>query len=572
MKTIGKIALPLLCLSALSSFAQQQPFSISGQIGITYEHYGLNINPVGGTFFLPRQPWNQVRFLLQPNLQFSKDFSIPFNFNFTTSPANYAGPYAGLQNQTFGQWITNPSNNFGVNPKYKWAELQLGTQYLHYSDLSTGDIGVFGAGIDLRPKIFRVKFFAGNSQSQVNYVPGPIPPGVQGAYKRMHWMTQVGIEKENNYRVLFNLARGEDRYGTLPSPPPTIKPQEGAVISLILDKYFEKGWYVKTETAESVFTRDLYQMPAFENVSLKPVILGRASTQKDYAAEASVGKKSTDLDLSFTSKYIGAGFQTMGYPYLSPDHWDNTINTRFNAWKHKINVTGSAGIRINNMSSTSLQSQQFIGNLNWYTQFNEHFGLNINYNNFGFTAASGTNPYGIKNVSNDFGVSPTITWSNTKMLNVITMSYNYSKYDERDVMTGLVTSNNTHTAMLSYIPTFLQKEISPEFSVLYFNNQMDTLKNRLLTFSAALSMPAIHKKMQLKAQVQYTLGKVNSFTGNQNLIPSINIDYKLTKKLTWTTFASTNYFKYGNELTPPLSLDGANYLETIIRTGLKYKF
>jgi hypothetical protein len=49
-------------------------------------------------------------------------------------------------------------NNFAVNPKYKWAEIQLGTQYLNYSNLSTGDIGIFGAGFDLRPGKFELNF------------------------------------------------------------------------------------------------------------------------------------------------------------------------------------------------------------------------------------------------------------------------------------------------------------------------------------------------------------------------------------------------------------------------------
>ena len=55
-----------------------------------------------------------------------------------------------LKNQTLAQFITNPMNSFGINPKYKWAELQLGTQYLNYSNLSTGDIGMFGIGFDLQ--------------------------------------------------------------------------------------------------------------------------------------------------------------------------------------------------------------------------------------------------------------------------------------------------------------------------------------------------------------------------------------------------------------------------------------
>ena len=81
-------------------------------------------------------------------------------------------------------------------------------------------------------------------------------------------------------------------------------------------------------------------------------------------------------------------------------------------------------------------------------------------------------------------------------------------------------------------------------------------------------MPAAKKKMRLRGQLQYTLGKLNSFSSSNNLIASCNIDFKLTKKLTWATFLTTNYFKYGNEITP----NGANYTETSCRTGFQYRF
>ena len=41
--------------------------------------------------------------------------------------------------------------------------------------------------------------------------------------------------------------------------------------------------------------------------------------------------------------------------------------------------------------------------------------------------------------------------------------------------------------------------------------------------------------------------------------------------LSWNTFLSTNYFKYGDELGS-IPLIGANYLESNLRTGLQYKF
>jgi hypothetical protein len=46
----------------------------------------------------------------------------------------------------------------------------------------------------------------------------------------------------------------------------------------------------------------------------------------------------------------------------------------------------------------------------------------------------------------------------------------------------------------------------------------------------------------------------------------------LSSKLTWNTSMSANLFKYGDELTPPATLLGARYMESILKTALLYKF
>lgn len=565
-----KIILSVLLVAFFSTKNHAQEleslFQASGTMGITYEGYGLSRSPAGWTGYSARKPWNQVRFNFSPTFKFGSGFSLPFNFNFAAIPTNFAGPFAGIKKPNFGQFITNPMNNFGLNPKYKWAELQLGTQYLKYSELSTGDIGIFGAGFDLRPGTYRFKFFTGISQQGIDYFAGP--PTVTGAYKRKNWMFQLGKEREGKYLVAFNFAKGKDVPASSSPPPLTLKPQEGFVISLVTDIYFKKGWYFKGEGARSIFTRDLNTALDPSINSFKPFIDAHTSTVTDYAGQASIGKRSKNFDISIVSKYLGAGFQTTGYPYLQPDRLDYTINTRFNAWKNKINVVASIGQRVNNVSNTALKAKQFIGNLNWFTQFNDHWSLNVNYNNFGFQTASGINPFGIKNVSNDLGLNPTYTWSNSKMSHLLSLSYSYSKYDERDVITGLTTSNNTHTALLTYVPTFLTKELAPDFSILYFYNNVPGVKLTLATISSGLSLPAAKKKMRLRGQLQYTLGKLNSFTSNKNFIASCNIDYKLSKQLTWTTYMTTNSFKYGNEIVP----NGAHYLESTFRTGFQYRF
>ena len=557
----------------------KSPFKISGTAGISYEGYGLTTNPNGWTGYTRRRPWNQVRFNFAPTFQFGKYFSLPLNINFAAFPTNFAGGYSGLTSPNFTQFITNPMNNFGLNPKYKWAELQLGTQYLKYSELSTGDIGIFGIGFDLRPKHFLIKFFTGTSQQGINYVTPGAPTGTDGAYKRQHWMFQLGYEKEGKFLMALNVSKGNDKITSVTTPPPLApRPQEGIVMSVVSDVYFKKGWYVKAEGARSVFTRDLTMPlnPLAED--FKPFVEGRTSTITDYAAKLDIGKKSTNFDIGVKSKYIGAGFQTTGYPYLQPDRFEYTLDTRFNAWKNKdgsfkMNVVASIGQRVNNVSNTAARASQFIANVNWFTQFNDHFSLNFNYNNFGFTsAATGGNPYGIRNVSNDIGINPVYTWSNTKMSHMIGLSYNYSKYDERDVISGAITSNNTHTALLTYVPTYFTKDISPDFSAMFFYNDVPLAKLSLLTLSAGLSKPVAKKKVQLRGQLQYTLGKLNSFSSNNNFIASCNVDWKITKKLSWNLYLSTNYFKYGNELAPPPAYIGANYLESTCRTGLQYRF
>jgi hypothetical protein len=573
-----KLILFFLLNCALSQAQKKSPITVSGNIGVGYEGYGLSRSPAGWAGYTPRQPWNQFRFNFAPSIKFNKNFSLPLNFNFITKPTNFAGPFAGLGSfggkQSLGQFISNPSNNFSANPKYKWAELQLGTQFLNYSNLSTGDVAVFGAGVDLHPGNYIFKFFTGLSQQPINYIaPTLLPPnpGLPGAYRRSNWMMQLGKEKEGKYKVAFNFSKGNDHIKSLtPVLPPVIKPQEGFTVSFLTHIHFNKGWFFKTEIAQSYYTKNTNAPTTLLMKSFEPFLKARTSTQRDIGAELNFGKKLKTFEIGLSSKYLGAGFVTPGYPFMQPDRLDYTINTRFNAWKNKMNIVASAGQRVNNLSSTTTKATQFLGNLNWFTQFNDKFNLNITYNNFGFQAP-GTTPFGVKNVSNDLGINPSYTWSNTKMINIISFSYNFSKYDERDILTNITTSNNTHTALLSYVPIFLKKKITPDFSLMYFYNKIPLPVNvttTLITFNAGLGYPFAKTKGNLKAQLQYTLASNNVLSGNNNLIASCSVDYKITKKLIWRSFLSSNYLKYESGFTPP----NASYLETQYRTGINYQF
>ncbi len=586
-----KILLLILLFHCANLFAQQPrppKFSLAGSMGVSYEGYGLNLNPAG-SYYTPRMPWNLVRFNFAPIFNFGK-WSLPVNFNFTPMQTNFVTPSTlggygsipgiGGKPQNIWQFLTNPLNNFGLNPKYKWAELQLGTQYLNYSDLSTGDIGLFGYGFALSPGKFRVKFFNGVSQRPVNYDALAVPP-IIGAYQRNNWMAQLGMEEEGKYTVNFNFAKGKDKINSVnPAPPTTsnILPQDGFTASFVLKTTIAKNYYFNSEFAHSIYTLDETQpLSALGAKDFQPFITGRTSTVADNALQAAFGRKSKNFDIGISTKYVGADFQTVGYPFMQPDHFDYTLNTRINAWKNKMNITASIGQRVNNLSNTTLKSKQLIANINWFTQYNDHFSVNANYNNFGFQTSGSA---GLRNVANDLNISPTYSWTTTSMLNLITGSYTYSQYDEQlNYSPFTTTHNNTHTVLLTYVPTFFKKQITTDFTVMYFFNKTPLipaipnpfLKTSLYSATSNIGIPVAKKKINLRGQLMYTYTKTDGIAPKSdggNILATAGADWSITPKLKWAISMTGSLYKYTAMFSPA----NAQYLESTLRTSLTYNF
>ena len=568
----------LLFLCAQVFGQTKNPFSISGTMGVSYEGYGLTTNPSTPPFYSARRPWNLVRFSFQPTMSFG-NFKLPFNFNFSPMQNNFGGPTAGFAGlpgfpkQTFMQWITNPMNSIGINPTYKWAELQLGTQYLKYSDLSTGDIGAFGYGFSLKPGKFRFKFFRGISQQAFQPYTAVVPPFV-GQYKRVITMGQIGLEKEGKYFAGFNIVKGKDDAKSIAAPltgtPFTPPPAENLIISFVTKFNTVKGWYGQTEWATTLSTRDITLTGTSPLVKdIKPLLNTNLSSYRDHAMQAGFGKKGKDWDIGASMKWLGAGYNTMGYPFVQNDRLDYMVNTRFNTWKKKVNVTASIGQRFGNWSTSASRTTQIIANANVFAQFTDNFSVNANYNNFGFNTPIALG--GVKNVGNDLGINPTYNWTTNKMSNLLSLTYNWSKYTET-YLSLLPSSNNTHTVMLLYAPSFFNKpNISTDFSGMYFNNKSSASKLSIISISTSLSRNFPEKKINIRGQLMYSNATIGSFTPSNNITATLGADYKITKKLSWNISMTGNFNKYGDELMTSVPI-GANYLESTLRTALQYRF
>jgi hypothetical protein len=580
MNHLAKITTILFLLLAVNANAQDEkpkPFSITGDMGIWYEGYGLDKTPENSTpdFYQQRRPWDLFRYSFDPTIT-AGQWVIPFNFNFSTPPNNFTTPSAGGK-QSFWQFLTNPANSFGISPKIGTTQILLGTQYLKYSDLSTGDLGIFGYGVNLSPGKFRLKLFNGVSQDPVNYVaPTIIPPdpGVIGAYQRNQWMGQLGLEQTGKYFVGFNFVHSGDERNSVTSPPLSpIDPQENMVVTFLATATTANRWNYHVELGQSFHTRNLDTTLALPPVEdLKPFITSRNSTDKDNAVMLGIDKKGKDWELGAKFNYYGAGYYTAGFPFMTNDRIEYLGNTRFNAWKKKINVVASAGERLGNISHTSgpNTTNQLIANINAFTQFTDKFSLNLNFNNFGFNAPG---LLGYKSVSNELSINPTYTWTNAKMNNLLSATYTLSQYNE--TTTSGTTNNNTQTALLLYVPTVFTSKINPDFSIMWFKDITPSLELNLLNATAGLTWKT-SKKFSLKGQLQYNLSTTSPFTADKNVLATGSFNWQIYNKLSWQFALTGNLYHYGSDLPGssliPVYLGNPQYFESTLRTGLQYRF
>lgn len=581
MYHLTKIALCLGLLLTIETNAQEKKkkvFTIGGDMGIWYEGYGLDKAPSPATpdFYKARRPYNLFRYSFNPTLAIGK-WNIPLNFNFSPMLNNFASVTGNKQN--IWQFLTNPANNFGIRPKIGTTEILLGTQNLQYSDLSTGDLGVFGYGLNLSPGKFRIKLFNGVSQSPVNYIaPTIIPPsfGVAGAYQRNQWMAQLGLEKEGKYFAGFNLVKSIDKRSSVTSLPLSpIDPQENMVVSFLANTTTGKGWNLHIELGQSFHTKNLNMALSPTPVEdFKPFINSHTSTNKDNAAKLGISKKGKDWETGVKFNYYGVGYYTSGYPFMNNDRMEYLANTRFNTWKKKMNIVASIGQRFGNLSRTNGPdlSKQIIANVNVFTQFTDRFNMNMSFNNFGFNALGLS---GYKSVSNELSVNPAYTWNNSKMSHLISGTYTWSKYDETTIIPPGTTHNNTQTALLLYVPTFFEKKISPDFSLMWFRNTAPSIELTLLSATSGMNWK-LNKKLNLKGQLQYNLNTTQPFTANKNILATSGFDWDVYKKLTWQFSVTANLYRYGTELPgsslTPIYAGDLRYLESTVRTGLQYKF
>jgi hypothetical protein len=506
-------------------------FSVSGSIGVYADWYSFSTND---PLLQPRRPAQLIRIVGTPTLHFGKYFSLPLNLMTSFQQTNVITPY--IPNQNFGQFVQNPLQNLGIAPKYKWAQLFLGSHLPEYSDLTVGVVQLFGGGLELKPGKWLLGVNFGTSQRAVD---PDIANGITGAYKRKIWAARVGYGSDTATFMTINVAHFKDDPNSIAAPPPGLVPQEGLVIGPKMQVRIKKKLFWKGEAAFSQYVPNQF--------IYNTKFLSDTAKVKDYAVMSSINFNEKDYGVSLGIKYFGGGFVPAGYPFFQNDRLEYSIAPRFSLFKRKLMVNGSIGQRINNVSNTLLQkTKQLTGSANIFWQPNERFSLNAGYSNFGFRSNLTGGGLTYQLIGNTVNISPAYTLVKPKAMHTITANAGYDITDDYNVIAATRFKNKTTNAMLMHIYSSLLNPLHITTAFNYFKTEFapNTVEVKSVEITAG------YRFLQQRLRSSFTAGmaqtKFNSFSSDKNPTARLKLDYRTKNDYSFSLSAGNNYYKYGS--------------------------
>ena len=519
------------------------PFTFTGSFGLSYDAYRFSESNYAT--FRPRHPDNLARLTADATLSAGRHFRMPFSVHITTGQNTYHLP--SRPDERLIDYIQNPRNNIHFNPSYRWIQGFLGTQTPDYSDLTTGDIAMFGAGMELDPGHFLFTVNYGKSQIGVDYDPFN---NVAGAYEQRILATRIGYGPEDGTRFVLHFVKVSDDETSIAPASPGVRPAEGITFSPLLQVRLSSSLLFRTELAGSAYTFDLLGPESpYDNEVLD--FAGRlmsvnASTNADWSNVTSLEWRSEAFTIGGEVRFVGPGYQSAGYRVMERDLIDYKLNTGIRLRDNRISVNGSFGIRTNNLYDTNLdRTNRTILNLNVFSQFTEAFSVNANYANFGFRNNVTLDTLRIEMINNTVALSPNYQIRTDAHTHVISGSVSYSHFDEFNLFTGSFQNTTSVSTSGNYQLLFHDRPLSLGVMGMVLTNNTPLSEIRIITSGINARYQLYDRRLVPSMRFTYSNISREPFTADQRLRLQLRTTYKITDYADLSFSWNTSNYRYG---------------------------
>jgi hypothetical protein len=521
---------PYLFSQELSNITSVKTITVNGTLGAQLTSYSAN------GIENRQEPFT---WMLNGNLNASVyGINIPISFILTEQQRSY----------------TQPFNQFGLSPTYKWATLHLGYRAMQFSPFTLSGNTLLGAGIELKPKKFRIaamtgRFLKAVEEDATNYNATP-------SYKRTGKAVKVGYGTPTDF-IDFIYLKAEDDTATLKKKPEQfiVNPSDNTVMGFSGKKSFNKKLFLEADYALSEFNKNLF--------------VDSNSVQR-YALKTSAAYQFQNVNLKVQFKRIEPDYKSLGAAYIIADVQEITFAPSFVLMQKKLRIATSIGTQKDNLYNQKFATtNRFIASAIANYTPNQKYGLDINYMNYSIGQESGrinlNDSVKLSQTLNNFAITNRYTLMRTSAIQNFILVISLQKLNDQNRYTEQFTENNTRVVNLSYI--FTPTKIPFSFTATLMHTQTEIVSTKIInngiTVGASRSLQS--GKINLNSSTSYILSSMDGARNGTILNLIVGSNYRPHKK--HSVSANINYLNNAAKATGAVS-----FSEVRAMLGYEYSF
>lgn len=454
----------------LDNISNEKPLTLKGSIGanfITYSASGIEDR---------MDPFNMV---LSANASLSVyGFEMPFAFRYSNKKADY----------------TQPFNQFGLSPSYKWITVHGGYRNIKFSDYTMAGHTFLGGGIELNPGKFRFGALYGRFKKSTGLYENEFDS--TRSFNRKGYAIKMGVGTKKNFVDLILLKIKDDSLSMTPlEGAPIIAPEQNMVTGINSLFTINKALTFEAEIAASLYTTDasLPTLGTFENEPalerINSFITINESSELTTAARTSLNYKTKKFGLRAEYRRIDPKYKSMGAYYFNDDVENFTLAPSFPLFKRKLYIRGSVGLQRDNLRNTKLATtKRTITSANISFNPVPVFGVDFNYSNYSNNQKAGRLPLidslKLYQTTSNLSLTPRLMFTGTKMNHMILLMLNRSGLNDKNARTAEYSESIATILNLSYNLNLNQSQLGFIFGINHTKLENFAGNNKVTGFTA----------------------------------------------------------------------------------------
>lgn len=521
----------MLCLTAVATLSTAQrieqmvhakPVILSGSLdatGIFYHASGIT----------PRYPSFNYVVTGSPVIALY-GWNIPFSF------------VIGKEQNSFSQ----PFNQFGASPSYKWITIHAGYRNLTFSPYTLAGHTFLGGGVELNPGKFRFAAIYGEFNRATSLDTAQRLYFSNFSYRRTGMAVKIGYGGANNYFDVIVLKAKDDpsslKLGKSTVDSLGISPAENTVTGYTLHLSFWKQLLsLESNGALSLYTADV-NAPRIQDSSydkdvkkVSGLVTVRNSSELYGAFDFALRYRVRNFSARLQYRHIDPGYQSMGAYFLNNDLESYTVAPSLTLFRSRLRFSGSLGLQKDDLAGNKrARSHKTIGSANLSAEITDRLGADLSFSNYSINQTVKTLRFAdslkVVESSRQFSFSPRYTIPGATISHSFLASANISQARElnparTDSLGGDI---NTYNYLLNYQLALTQQQAAFTLCLNHTEMKGNGLTDGNMGATLGGSKTWGKGKIVLSANAGYLLSKRNEEKG-RILTGSLQLRYKLFK-------------------------------------------